>query len=130
MSKEDQYCSICGKPYAEIHHIMFRSEVKPLEFCSLNLVELCAEHHKGTYGPHGSKGNKLNRKLKLEFQNKLELLFDKELLTREEIQEVLKISDKPLNRLLKTVERHKGKYVRESLIRCCMGGKLIVESEE
>lgn len=122
-----KFCKECGNPYTESHHVVFRSEVKPLEHCGLNLVDLCIEHHKGTYGVHGSKGSKLNRKLKLEFQNKLEFLFDKELLTREEIKEVLDISDKPLNRLLKTVERHKDKYVRESLIRQCMGGKLIVD---
>lgn len=122
-----KFCKECGNPYTESHHIVFRSEVKPLEYCELNLEDLCIEHHKGTYGVHGSKGSKLNRKLKLEFQDKLESLFDKELLTREEIKEVLDISDKPLNRLLKTVERHKDKYVRESLIRQCMGGKLIVD---
>lgn len=122
-----KFCKECGNPYTESHHVVFRSEVKPLEHCKLNLVDLCIEHHKGTYGVHGSKGSKLNRKLKLELQNKLEFLFDKELLTREEIKEVLNISDKPLNRLLKTVERHKDKYVRESLIRQCMGGKLIVD---
>jgi len=66
-----KFCKECGNPYTESHHVVFRSEVKPLEYCKLNLVDLCIEHHKGTYGVHGSKGAKLNRKLKLEFQNKL-----------------------------------------------------------
>ncbi|RKI45551.1 hypothetical protein D7V67_16130 [Clostridium paraputrificum] len=91
---------------------------------------LCQEHHRGTQGVHGSKGHKLDRLLKLQFQNNLEILFDKEFLTREEIKEVLQIADKPLNRLLKPLVLQKGKYVREDVIRACMGGKLIVEEEK
>lgn len=121
---------ICGQRATELHHIVFRSIVKPLENCTLNHIYLCSNCHRGTNGVHGSKGHKLDWQLKLEFQNKLELLFDKELLTREEIQEVLKISGKPLNRLLKLCKVKEGKYIREDVIRACMGNKLIVESEE
>lgn len=129
MIREVKFCKICGKPYAETHHIMFRSEVKSLEHCKLNLIDLCIEHHKGTYGVHGSKGAALNRKLKLEFQNTLEMLWDKQYLTKEEINEVLEISDKALNRLLKTLNLQKGKYVRQEVIRQCMGGRLILGGE-
>lgn len=122
-----KYCSECGRPYAETHHIIFRSESKALEHCKLNLVDLCIGHHKGTYGVHGSRGAALNRKLKLEFQNNLEILWDKQYLTREEIQEVLQIADKPFNRLLKTLKVKEDKYTREDVIRQCMGGKLIEE---
>lgn len=121
------YCKVCGNPYTELHHIVFRSEVKALECCKLNLVNLCIEHHKGTYGPHGSKGATLNRKLKLEFQNTLEELWDKQYLTREEINEVLQIDDKALNRLLKRLSLQKDKYIKEDVIRACLGGKLIIE---
>jgi len=120
------YCKVCGNPYIELHHIVFRSEVKALECCKLNLVALCIDHHKGTYGVHGSKGVALNRKLKLEFQNKLEELWDKPYLTREEINNVLKIDDKSLNRLLKRLSLQKDKYIKEDVIRACMGGKLII----
>lgn len=91
---------------------------------------LCQEHHRGTYGVHGSKGAALNRKLKLEFQNKLEILWDKQYLTKEDIREVLQISDKALNRLLKTLSLQKDKYVREEVIRACMSGKMIVEGDQ
>ena len=50
-------------------------------------------------------------------------------LTKEEVQEVLKIADKPLNRLLKPLRVHKGKYIKEEVIRACMGGKLIIEGD-
>ena len=127
--REIHFCEVCGSPYPELHHVVYRSENKNLESCKLNFAYLCQEHHRGTYGPHGSKGAALNKKLKLEFQNKLEELLDKQHLTREEIKEVLDISDKTLNSLLKTVERHKDKYVREEVIRACMGGKLIIEED-
>lgn len=122
----DRYCKVCGNPYTELHHIMFRSEVKTLEYCKLNLVNLCVEHHKGTYGVHGSKGARLNRKLKLEFQNKLEELWDKRYLSREEINNVLQINDKALNRLLKRLALQNDKYDKEDVIRACMSGKLII----
>ena len=121
-----RYCKVCGNPYTELHHIMFRSDVKALGHCKLNLVNLCVEHHKGTYGVHGSKGASLNRKLKLEFQNTLEELWDKQYLTREEIKEVLQINDKSLNRLLKRLSLQDDKYIKEDVIRAVMGGKLII----
>lgn len=118
---------ICGQRATELHHIVFRSQCKPLEHCKLNQVYLCQEHHRGTKGIHGKRGHKLDIKLKLEFQNKLEMLLDKQYLTREDIQEVLQISDKALNSLCKTIKCGKGKFIREEVIRACMGGKLILE---
>ncbi len=131
MSKEIHFCRECYSSYGvELHHIIYRSENKNLEKCKLNHVYLCQEHHRGTYGIHGSKGAALNRKLKLEFQNKLEILLDKQYLTKEEINEVLKISDKALNRLLKTLNLQKNLYVREEVIKAVMGGRLIIEEGE
>ena len=118
---------ICGCRASEIHHIMFRSQVPSLIKCKLNLILLCQGCH---YSIHHGKGLALNRKLKLEFQNKLEMLLDKQYLTKEEINEVLQISDKALNRLLKTLSLQKGLYVREEVIRACLGGKLIIEEGE
>lgn len=131
MTREIHFCRECYSSYGvELHHIVYRSENKNLEKCKLNFAYLCPEHHRGTYGVHGSKGLALNRKLKLEFQNKLEMLLDKKYLTKEEINEVLQISDKALNRLLKTLSLQKGLYVREDVIRACMSGKLILEEGE
>lgn len=128
VSKEIHFCRECGTSYGvELHHIIFRSEVKALENCKLNHEYLCGKDHRGTFGPHGSKGAEANRKYKLEFQNKLEMFFDKPYLTKEEINKVLQISDKALNRLLKTLTLQKDRYVRESVIRACMGGRIICE---
>ena len=124
--REIHFCEVCGSPYVELHHVVYKSENKNLENCKLNFVYLCPEHHRGTFGAHGSKGARLNRKLKLEFQSKLEELLDKHYLTREEINNILRIDDKALNRLLKRLSLHKDKYIKEDVIRTCMGGKLIV----
>lgn len=129
MIKEIHFCKVCGTSYGvELHHRVYRSECKPLENCKLNHVYLCNKHHRDhKVGVHFNK--KFDNEIKLEFQNLLEILFNKPYLTREEIKEVLDISDKTLNSLLKTVERHKDKYVREEVIRACMGGKLIIEED-
>ena len=66
----------------------------------------------------------LNKKLRLQFQNKLEILFDKQYLTEEEISDVLKISQTALKGLLKTLTVYKEGYKREDVIRTCMGGKM------
>lgn len=131
MTREIHFCRECYSSYGvELHHIIYRSENKNLEKCKLNHAYLCQEHHRGTYGVHGTKGAALNRKLKLEFQNQLEILLDKQYLTKEEIKEVLQINDKALNKLLKTLTLQKDRYVREEVIRACMGGKLIIEEGE
>ena len=62
----------------------------------------------------------------MQFQNKLEILLDKEYLTKEEINDVLKISQNALRGLLKTLMVYKGNlYKREDVIRACMWGKII-----
>jgi hypothetical protein len=120
-------CYLCGGEDTETHHIVLRSECRPLEKCELNKVRLCTHCH--DYLHHDSKGYKKLRALKFELQNKLEFLFDKEYLTREEIKEVLKISNKPLDRLLKPIVMKKGLYEREDVIRACMGGKILLERQ-
>ncbi|WP_250455949.1 hypothetical protein [Clostridium tertium] len=127
MIKEIHFCKVCGTSYGvELHHRIYRSECKPLENCKLNHVYLCNKHHRDhKVGVHFNK--KFDNEIKLEFQNWLEILWNKPYLTREEINEVLEIADKPLNKLLKPLTLQKGKYVREEVIRQCMGGKLVIE---
>ena len=111
----------------EKHHIVFRSQQPALAKCALNIVELTPEQHRGTYGVHGKYGYKLDKQLKLKFQNKLEYFLIKEYLSEDEINEVLNISDRELRRLLKPLKKYKDKYYREDVIRACMGGKIIIE---
>lgn len=122
-------CEICGRPHAELHHIIFRSEVKPLEKCKLNHVYLCYEHHRGTMGVHGRLGNELNKSLRLKFQNTLEMLFNKNEFTIEEIADILSIHLKQAIKLSKSFNKIMSinrTYQREDIIRACMGGKIII----
>ena len=124
---EDKYCEICGAP-AETHHIILRSECKPLENCKMNMINLCYYHHRDhKVGAHHNK--KFNLKLKLEFQNKLELLFDSEYLTKSDIKNCLQISERATDSLCKTILSDKGKFYRQDVIRACMGGKMILDEE-
>ena len=121
----EKQCSICGSYGTELHHIQFRSQVPTLKDCPLNHVHLCPQHHRdGRVGVHFNKA--LDKKLKLKFQNKLEFLWEKKYLSRQDVQVVLNVKDKQLDKLLKTVISKNGEYERESLIRACCGGKLII----
>ncbi|MDU1339811.1 MAG: hypothetical protein E6935_16580 [Clostridium butyricum] len=119
-------CTICGQRATELHHIMFRSQMKQLENCKLNFIYLCHKCHRGTNGVHGKNGHKLDKKFKLMFQNKLEILLTKEKLTREEIKETLGIKDKSIDNLCKLMKSEKGMFYREDVIRTLMNGKLIL----
>ena len=121
----EKQCSICGSYGTELHHIQFRSQVPTLKDCPLNHVHLCPQHHRdGRVGVHFNKA--LDKKLKLKFQNKLEFLWDKKYLSRQDVQVVLNVKDKQLDKLLKTVISKNGEYERERLIRACCGGQLII----
>ncbi|MDU4953887.1 MAG: hypothetical protein E6X21_16355 [Clostridium sp.] len=125
-SKDIHWC-ICGCRATEEHHIVFRSQCKALENCEINKIYLCFNCHRGDVGVHGKNGHYLDSRLKLKFQNRLEIMLNKQQVTKEEINEVLKISDKALYTLLKTLKVDKGKYDREDVIRACMGGKMVIE---
>lgn len=118
-----EFCKLCGRQASAYHHIIYRSQNSSLIKCELNQIPVCTYCHTEI---HSKNGAALNRKLKLEFQNKLEELWDKQYLTREEINNILQINEKALNRLLKRVCLQKDKYIKEDVIRTVMGGKLII----
>ena len=121
---EYRECELCKlRPASEVHHIIYRSHCKALIKSDINLIPLCQICHAKVH--RGKESKELNKKLRLQFQNKLEILFDKEYLTEEEINDVLKISQTALKGLLKTLTVYKGNlYKREEVIRTCMGGKM------
>ena len=122
---EYRECELCKlRPASEVHHIIYRSHCKALIKSNLNLISLCQQCHTKIH--RGKESKELNKKLRLQFQNKLEILFDKQYLTEEEINDVLKISQTALKGLLKTLTVYKGNlFKREDVIRACMGGKII-----
>ena len=121
---EYRECELCKlRPASEVHHIIYRSHCKALIKSDINLISLCQICHAKVH--RGKESKELNHKLRLQFQNKLEILFDKEYLTEKEINDVLKISQTALKGLLKTLMTYKEGYKREDIIRACMGGKII-----
>lgn len=113
----------------EEHHIIKRSQAKFLVNCELNQVYLCGNHHRGTKGVHGKEGHKLDKKIKLEYQQKLEFLLDKQYFTREELKDILKINENSINSLCKLLKPIKGVFARLDILIALCGGKLIEESE-
>lgn len=124
----EMICPICGRIAREWHHVIFRSECIALIKCKMNLVKLCKYCHDELH--HGKNGYKINRKLKIDFQNKIEFLFCKNELTKKEIRAILEITESEVNRLLKLLIPKEDKYAREDVIRACMGGKIILEDKE
>lgn len=118
-------CIICGRPNSHNHHVVFKSECKPLEHCQKNQVRLCYEHHQGTCGVHGKYGDELNIRLKLEFQEWLEEVFTKDKYSISEIQKKLGISQNTCRSLSKLLPIARGgMYLTEDIIRICMGGMI------
>lgn len=124
----DKVCKVCGNPGTQLHHIISRKQAPALRDCKLNFAFLCLDHHTGQNGVHGSNFE-LNRKLKLEFQDKLEFLFSEKYITKEGIKVTLGITREATDRLCKTLRLYKEGYLKEEVIRACMGGKLIIDKE-
>jgi hypothetical protein len=123
------YCTICGTTNnLENHHIIFKSQSKALIHCKLNQVYLCNYHHDFLH--HDRNGYKLDYKLKLEYQNLMEMLFVGQSFRLEEIQETLGIGYNALYSLSKLMKNEKGNYAREGLIIALCGGQLVQDRYE
>lgn len=125
-------CIVCGRSNAHKHHIVFRSQNQNMIKSPINIIPLCYEHHEGMYGVHGTYGEEVDLKYKIELQDKLfeEIPLDPSF---EQVQNIIKIKDKEMFRLLKTVRvlyiDDKIRYSKEDVIRSIMGGKLYYEEE-
>lgn len=114
----------------ELHHIIKRSQAKYLEKCELNFINLCPNCHRSEKGVHGREGTKLDKSIKLQMQNKAEIILDKQYFTRQEIQELLNINNKATDSLCKTIKQEKGVFSREECLKAIMGGRIIEELED
>ncbi|MCR3759186.1 hypothetical protein KYB31_09310 [Clostridium felsineum] len=122
MCKEIHFCQVCGQPFAEDHHIVFKSECKPMDKCSFNHVYLCYVHHRDhKRGVHHNK--KLNNHYKMQVQAKLQELFTEEYYSMEQIQNKLQIGHNAVTSLCKLMKQHVGKYKTKEIIKACMGGR-------
>jgi hypothetical protein len=115
----DRYCAVCGKPYAEKHHIVFKGQ-GGLD-AAWNIIYLCPLHHRGNMGPHRNRN--IDKQCKLQVQAYL-------FVTLADTY----YADKPglftaneWRKITKSLTRYSDGYRREDIIRRCMGGKLYEE---
>ena len=75
-------CEVCGaNGIVTEHHRIKRGQQPALIKCKKNLINLCNECHYSIH--HGKDGHALDQKLKLEMQNYMEFVFDKQYFSRE-----------------------------------------------
>ena len=121
------YCLICGSPYSEEHHVIFRGQQSAMIKCPLNIIHLCHIHHRGNESPHNNR--EIDLKYKKDLQEKLESLFSyKECYKEEEVKNILLIHSKDVRKLLKPlcvaiINKEIG-YRREEIIKQCLGGRM------
>ena len=116
-------CEVCGKNYAEEHHIIFKSQAPWMAKIKINLMYLCNEHHRGNNSPHRNK--KIDIKYKLELQKKLfEMFNDKDYYTEKEIQEKLWTTSSEVRKITKKLMLYKEGYKSLDIVIRCMGGML------
>jgi hypothetical protein len=77
----DNYCTVCGKPYAHNHEVYFGKN-RQLSIKYGLQVRLCQEHHQGNQGVHFNK--EFDTRLKQEAQRK----FEAEIGSREEFMSI------------------------------------------
>ncbi len=113
-------CEVCGRPNAEYHHVIFRSQ-GGLAF-KYNCKYLCAEHHRGNNSPH--KNRQIDLKYKAEMQGKLEKALVKDYYEAEELIQILQLNKNQVKNITKTLIIHKEGYDKWDIIRKLMGGRL------
>lgn len=115
-------CEICNAP-ADVHHIVHRSE-DGLDI-ELNYKYLCPYHHRGKYGPHHCR--EVDLRYKLDLQNKLYEMLEKDYYQPKELPAILKISNNMLKRLTRNLRLYKEGYKKTDIILKLMGGKHYTE---
>lgn len=117
-----RFCKLCGTVNYNIenHHVFFRSQVKPLENCKVNQIDLCHDCHTNAHNDFLT-----DYKLKIKLLNYFELIFCEQSFTLEEIQKALGINYNASYRLSKNLKSEKGKYTRDSLLLALQGGESI-----
>lgn len=114
-------CEVCGKAFAEKHHVIYRSQ-GGLDI-KVNFTWLCEEHHRGNSSPH--KNRKIDLVYKRQVQEKLFDMFSKkEVYQIKEIAEIIGYDRNRLEKKFKSVPCRAGEYAVEDIVRKLCGGKL------
>lgn len=117
-------CEICGKPYSELHHVIFRSQCKYLENLHINFKYLCPEHHRGKNGPHMNR--KIDLKYKKEYQAKIEKLIVNDYYTLEQLKNILQVSKKECEKIVSKCRLYKEGYKKEDIIKRLLGDRYYI----
>lgn len=126
--REIHHCSVCGTCYqVQLHHVAFRSQAPLLKNISLNFKYLCNEHHQGKDGPH--KNRYVDLTYKLELQDKLFKLFNKNFYTEKEIQELLETTSSTARKICKRLRLYKDGYSSKELVKRLMGDRIYTQEE-
>lgn len=105
----------------ELHHIIFRSKAPYMVHVPVNFIYLSPEAHRGKNGPHHNR--KKDLELKKELQVKLKIMFCNSYYTLDQIKEILGISEKVAERIVKVLPLTKQGYESEKLIFHMLGDK-------
>lgn len=101
-----------------IHHIITQETNANIKKCPYNQAEIKESFHRFI---HSAKGYWINKRLQLDFQNLIELLFCKREFTEKEVQNTLEITEKCTKRLLKNIQKNRnGNYDRKKVIEAIM----------
>ena len=109
-------CQVCGNPHTEKHHVVFRSQ-GGLD-ADWNIIRLCPLHHRGNLSPHRNKNIDLKCKLKVQAYLSTTLT-DTYYSDKPEIFTV-----NEWRKITKPLTRYSDGYLRDDIIRRCMGGKI------
>ena len=115
-------CIVCGKK-GEKHHIVFKSQ-NGLDF-PLNYVYLCSEHHRGKNGPH--KNRIVDIGYKLEMQEKLYKILNKEFYNIEQLMQLLNLNYSQAKTICKKHKLSKEGYKKSEIIKTLMGDTIYYE---
>jgi hypothetical protein len=105
----------------ELHHIIFKSKAPYMANVPVNFIYLIPEEHRGKNGPHHNR--KKDLELKLMLQVKLRNKFSNSHYTLEQIKEILGVSTKIVERIVKPLKITKDGYLKEDIILRMMGGR-------
>jgi hypothetical protein len=122
LMEEYKLCEVCRKPYSELHHVIYKSQAKYLEYVPLNFKYLCPEHHRGNKSPHMDK--KIDLQYKRELQAKVNKLITLNYYSLDRLKDILGISKKECERVVKHCLLHKEGYAKEDIVKRLLGGRV------
>lgn len=116
------YCEVCGAS-ADLHHIIYKKYYN-VDF-KFNYKYLCPAHHRGSNGPH--KNKIVDITYKLELQNHLHEVLNKNFYSLKELTYMLELSVSGTKKVKNSLKLYKEGYKTEEIILFLMGGKTYSE---